>query len=170
MLPWKVPFTLGHENSGWVEAVGAGVTNLEVGLPVAVYGPWGCGACIRCREGMENYCEQPATAAGGGLERVTQRRDFASHLVAYLVVNTALVVICAVTGGGYFWPAWVIGGWGIGLVLHGLEGVFVPGPSPIMTSKRNSNAGGAEHRCARTPTQKCSNSNVFTRPDEVCDL
>lgn len=23
------------------------------------------------------------------------------------------------SGGGYFWPAWVIGAWGIGIVMHG---------------------------------------------------
>ncbi|MEX1008600.1 MAG: NAD(P)-dependent alcohol dehydrogenase [Acidimicrobiia bacterium] len=69
MLPWSPPFTLGHENAGWVEAVGAGVHDLELGVPVVVYGPWGCGRCLRCREGMENYCERQATigAAGGGL-------------------------------------------------------------------------------------------------------
>jgi propanol-preferring alcohol dehydrogenase len=69
MLPWDPPFTLGHENAGWVEAVGAGVTGLEVGLPVAVYGPWGCGRCARCLEGRENYCDAQAAigAAGGGL-------------------------------------------------------------------------------------------------------
>jgi propanol-preferring alcohol dehydrogenase len=67
MLPWRVPFTLGHENAGWIEAVGAGVTGLETGLPVAIYGPWGCGVCRTCRQGMENYCERPGSAAGGGL-------------------------------------------------------------------------------------------------------
>jgi propanol-preferring alcohol dehydrogenase len=68
-LPWPIPFTLGHENAGWVHALGPGVTGLEVGEPVAVYGPWGCGRCRRCRQGMENYCEQQASmgAAGGGL-------------------------------------------------------------------------------------------------------
>jgi propanol-preferring alcohol dehydrogenase len=56
-LPFDPPFTLGHENAGWVEALGSGVHGLEVGQPVAVYGPWGCGACPRCLVGMENYCE-----------------------------------------------------------------------------------------------------------------
>src|SRR5690606_41477465 len=62
LLPWGPPFTLGHENAGWVHALGDGVTGLEVGQPVAVYGPWGCGTCARCRLGAENYCENPAEA------------------------------------------------------------------------------------------------------------
>ena len=66
MMPWEPPFTLGHENAGWVHAVGTGVTGLEVGEPVAVYGPWGCGHCIRCRAGMENYCVNAATVAPSG--------------------------------------------------------------------------------------------------------
>lgn len=69
MMPWNPPFTLGHENAGWVEALGAGVSGLEVGEAVAVYGPWGCGLCRRCALGMENYCERPEVtgAAVGGL-------------------------------------------------------------------------------------------------------
>jgi propanol-preferring alcohol dehydrogenase len=69
MMPFPLPFTLGHENAGWVHAIGAGVTRLEVGQPVAVYGPWGCGCCHRCRQGLENYCENQAEigVAGGGL-------------------------------------------------------------------------------------------------------
>jgi propanol-preferring alcohol dehydrogenase len=71
LLPWGPPFTLGHENAGWVDAVGAGVASVEVGEPVAVYGPWGCGRCRRCRMGMENYCERTAETGGatGGLGR-----------------------------------------------------------------------------------------------------
>lgn len=69
VLPWGPPFTIGHENAGWVDAVGDGVVGVEIGLPVAVYGPWGCGKCRRCRLGMENYCERQTEigAAGGGL-------------------------------------------------------------------------------------------------------
>ena len=64
---WPLPMTLGHENAGWVHAMGAGVTGLSVGDAVAVYGAWGCGHCGRCVVGMENYCEQPSLVGGGGL-------------------------------------------------------------------------------------------------------
>jgi propanol-preferring alcohol dehydrogenase len=71
LVPWNPPFTLGHENAGWVYEVGEGVTGLELGTPVAVHGPWGCGECARCRLGIDTYCENPAKApvpgGGGGL-------------------------------------------------------------------------------------------------------
>jgi alcohol dehydrogenase, propanol-preferring len=68
-LPWKLPFTLGHENAGWVEELGAGVTSFKKGDAVIVYGPWGCGACRPCRLGRENVCERAAeiSVSGGGL-------------------------------------------------------------------------------------------------------
>ncbi len=68
---FPLPFTLGHENTGWVERLGAGVTGLEPGEPVAVYGPWGCGRCRACRLSRENFCENAAElgAMGGGLGR-----------------------------------------------------------------------------------------------------
>ncbi len=70
-LPWQPPFTLGHENAGWVHTLGDGVRGLEPGQPVAVVGAWGCGRCARCRAGLETYCEDPASApvpgGGGGL-------------------------------------------------------------------------------------------------------
>ncbi len=42
-LPWEPPFTLGHENAGWVHALGAEVTGVEVGAPVVVVGIGGLG-------------------------------------------------------------------------------------------------------------------------------
>jgi len=62
-----LPFTLGHENAGWVETMGPGATGFAPGDPVIVYGPWGCGLCMNCRQGMENYCETPGKPSPGGL-------------------------------------------------------------------------------------------------------
>ena len=42
-LGLKPPFTLGHEDAGWVAELGEGVTGFKEGDAVAVYGPWGCG-------------------------------------------------------------------------------------------------------------------------------
>jgi len=50
--------------------------------------------------------------------RVRARRDFISNVVAYVVINAALIVIWTLNGAGYFWPAWIIGIWGVILVLH----------------------------------------------------
>lgn len=63
---------------------------------------------------MDTMSDRRAAA----LERLKAKRDFRTHLVVYLVVNAALVVIWAATGAGYFWPIWPIVGWGIGLLLN----------------------------------------------------
>jgi hypothetical protein len=60
--------------------------------------------------------------------RLKKRRDFAAHLMIYLAVNAALVVIWALTGAGYFWPIFVIIGWGIGLGANAWD---VYGRKPI---------------------------------------
>jgi propanol-preferring alcohol dehydrogenase len=65
-LGFTPPFTLGHENAGWVAALGQGVTGFKEGDAVAVYGPWGCGRCHACQLSMENYCENWAQVKGFG--------------------------------------------------------------------------------------------------------
>ena len=65
----RLPMTLGHENAGWVHKLGPGATGYAIGDPVLVYGPWGCGYCLNCRMGMENYCENAAKSRPGGLGR-----------------------------------------------------------------------------------------------------
>jgi uncharacterized ion transporter superfamily protein YfcC len=62
-----------------------------------------------------NTDESPRSAA---IERLKNRRSFGQHVVTYVVVNAMLIAIWAATGAGYFWPAWVLGFWGIGLVMH----------------------------------------------------
>ncbi|MFF0739703.1 NAD(P)-dependent alcohol dehydrogenase [Streptomyces sp. NPDC004111] len=59
-IPFPLPLTLGHEGAGTVAALGEGVTGLSVGDSVAVYGPWGCGSCLMCAQGKENYCLRAA--------------------------------------------------------------------------------------------------------------
>lgn len=51
-------------------------------------------------------------------ERLKKRRDLGAHAVAYVVINSMFVAVWAFTGAGYFWPAWVLLGWGVGLVLN----------------------------------------------------
>ena len=65
-LGFKPPFTLGHENAGWIAELGQGVTGFKEGDAVAVYGPWGCGRCHACQVSMENYCENWAQVDGFG--------------------------------------------------------------------------------------------------------
>jgi len=57
---YGLPLTLGHEGAGVVDKLGAGVHGVKLGDSVAVYGPWGCGRCYMCAQGMENYCENAA--------------------------------------------------------------------------------------------------------------
>ena len=58
------------------------------------------------------------------IARLKKRRDFQGHLIAYVVVNAALWAIWAATGAGYPWPAWISGGWGIGLILNAWDVYF----------------------------------------------
>jgi NAD+-dependent secondary alcohol dehydrogenase Adh1 len=54
----KPPVVLGHENAGWVNAVGEGVTAAAVGDAVLVYPAYACGLCVPCRRGLDMHCEQ----------------------------------------------------------------------------------------------------------------
>lgn len=53
--PYPFPAVFGHEGSGIVEAVGAGVTKVKVGDAVLVTFR-SCGACDRCDDGDAAYC------------------------------------------------------------------------------------------------------------------
>ncbi|WP_125617040.1 NAD(P)-dependent alcohol dehydrogenase [Specibacter cremeus] len=57
----KAGFILGHENSGWVEELGPGVSGVNTGDAFLVYGPIGCGHCKACSRGQDTYCENAAT-------------------------------------------------------------------------------------------------------------
>ncbi len=73
------------------------------------------------------HTDEPLSEGDAARQQVQARRDFGSHVVAYVVINAFLVVVWAVTGAGYFWPVWVLAGWGFGLVLQGWD-VFLRRP------------------------------------------
>ena len=51
-------------------------------------------------------------------KRLTERRKIVTDAVSYVVINAFLVFVWFYSGGGYFWPGWVMAGWGILLALH----------------------------------------------------
>ena len=53
--PFPAPFTLGHENAGWIAEKGSEV-ELPVGTPVLVCCVHSCGVCVQCLRGRDNYC------------------------------------------------------------------------------------------------------------------
>jgi NAD+-dependent secondary alcohol dehydrogenase Adh1 len=53
----ELPYVIGHENSGWVHEVGAGVTNVAVGDTVILHPQPSCGLCLPCRAGRDMQCE-----------------------------------------------------------------------------------------------------------------
>ncbi len=50
-------------------------------------------------------------------KRVEKKHKFRGDVVAYVVINLFLIGLWAATGFGYFWPAWVLAGWGVLLLL-----------------------------------------------------
>jgi len=57
-------------------------------------------------------------------KRVEEKKGFYFHFAVYIVVNIMLVIIWSVTGNGFPWFVFPLGGWGIGILFHFL-GVFV---------------------------------------------
>jgi len=55
-----LPYTIGHENAGWVSAVGSAVTNVSEGDKVIVHPLVTCGLCRACRSGDDVHCESSA--------------------------------------------------------------------------------------------------------------
>ena len=73
---------------------------------------------------MDDYETRRAAA----VERVKAKRDFLRGVLIYLVTNAFLVVVWAMSGGGYFWPVWPIAGWALGLAYQAWN---VYGTKPI---------------------------------------
>ena len=60
----KMPLVVGAEAAGTVETVGSGVSDLQAGQLVAIYGARTCGLCRACREKRDNLCENVSGVHG----------------------------------------------------------------------------------------------------------
>lgn len=64
-----LPHIMGHENAGWVEAVGSGVESVKVGDPVICHPLVTSGHCLACRRGNDMHAVDssfPGINAAGG--------------------------------------------------------------------------------------------------------
>ena len=103
-LPYRLPFTLGHEIAGTVAALGAGVDAGWQEASVVVHGIWSCGQCRNCVRGRDNYClELTGGPLGAGLGRDGGLADYVLVPdVRHLVRNPGLRPVAAapLTDGG----------------------------------------------------------------------
>ena len=95
-----LPFIPGHEGTGYVARVGAGVKFLKEGDRVGV--PWlhtACGHCEHCMTGWETLCDAQQmtgyTVNGGYAEYVLADPGYVGHLPAGLDFAPAAPVLCA---------------------------------------------------------------------------
>ena len=121
-----LPYTLGHENAGWVHEVGSGVTNVQVGDTVILHPTPTCGLCRACRAGQDMHCANstfPGLGLDGGMAELlltsaracvkldpgTRPQDVAAladaGITAYHAVRKALPLLypgttCVVIGAG----------------------------------------------------------------------
>jgi propanol-preferring alcohol dehydrogenase len=81
---FPAPLTLGHENAGWIEAVGPGGSRWRQGEAVAIYGIMGCGRCSACLQGNENAC-RVIPAGGIGISRDGGMAEYVSVPASRLI-------------------------------------------------------------------------------------
>ncbi|HEX3906432.1 MAG TPA: NAD(P)-dependent alcohol dehydrogenase [Mycobacteriales bacterium] len=65
-----LPYTIGHENAGWVHEIGSAVTNVAVGDTVILHPTPTCGLCHACRAGDDMHCINssfPGLDSDGGM-------------------------------------------------------------------------------------------------------
>lgn len=65
-----LPYTLGHENAGWVQEIGSAVNHVAVGDTVILHPLVTCGYCRACRAGNDMHCIDsafPGISVDGGM-------------------------------------------------------------------------------------------------------
>lgn len=96
----KLPLIPGHEVTGHVAAIGAGVTGFETGDTVGVPWMWSaCGHCESCLAGMETICKYGEATGyskpGGYAEYMLARADFVGRLPKDADLIKLAPILCA---------------------------------------------------------------------------
>jgi len=148
-----LPYTLGHENAGWVHEIGPAVTNVAVGDTVILHPLLTCGVCRACRAGDDMHCiasSFPGLSHDGGmaeylltsaracvkLDPKTQPADVAAladaGITAYHAVRKAIPLLYPGT------TAVVIGAGGLGHI--GVQCLAAMTATTIIVVDRNPDA------------------------------
>ena len=148
-----LPYTIGHENAGWVHEIGSAVTNVAVGDTVILHPTPTCGLCRACRAGDDMHCIQstfPGLSHDGGmaeylltsaracvkLEPQTRPEDVAAladaGITAYHAVRKAIPLLYPGT------TAVLIGAGGLGHI--GIQCVAALTAAKIIVVDRNPDA------------------------------
>ena len=170
-----LPYTLGHENAGWVEEVGPSVTNVSVGDTVICHPLMTCGLCRACRAGDDMHCDNgqfPGLSRDGGfadllktnaravvkLDPVLEPKDIAAladaGLTAYHAVRKSVPLLYAGT------KAVVMGAGGLGHI--GIQCLKALTPTEIIVTDPNENALALANEWGADETVKVEDGYVDT--------
>ena len=69
------------------------------------------------------------------LDRLKKQADFKLHAMIYLLFNGFLVVIWWMTGAAFFWPIFLIFGWGIGVAANWWDAYLRAVPTEVEIGK-----------------------------------
>jgi NAD+-dependent secondary alcohol dehydrogenase Adh1 len=148
-----LPYTIGHENAGWVQEVGSAVSNVAVGDTVILHPTPTCGLCRACRAGNDMHCVNstfPGLDSDGGmaeylltsaracvkLDPATQPKDVAAladaGITAYHAVRKVVPLLYPGT------TAVVIGAGGLGHI--GIQCLAALTATSIVVVDRNPDA------------------------------
>jgi NAD+-dependent secondary alcohol dehydrogenase Adh1 len=148
-----LPYTLGHENAGWVQEVGSAVSSVAVGDTVILHPTPTCGLCRACRAGDDMHCVNssfPGLSGDGGMAELlltaeracvkldpsTQPKDVAAladaGITAYHAVRKAVPLLYPGT------TAVVIGAGGLGHI--GIQCLAALTATRIIVVDRNPDA------------------------------
>lgn len=170
----KLPYTLGHENAGWVHAVGAAVEHVAVGDTVIAHPLITCGFCRHCRAGDDMHCSHgafPGIDVDGGfaeflktgaravvkLDAKTRPQDIAAladaGLTAYHAVKKSIPLLYPGT------HAVVIGGGG-GLGHIGIQSLKALTACDVIVVDRSEGALELAKKCGADHTVLANGSQV----------